>query len=418
MTPRFNASIIGAGMTPFGKFPERSLRSLATEAVEKALADADIPKSDVGVVFFANATAGILHGQEMIRAQSSLRETGLMGTPMINVENACASASSAFALAVAAVQSGTTDVALAVGAEKLTHPNKARSVSAIATAVDLEDDPEARRYLSKALLGWDLDANEPFAGDPGVGMKFMDVYAELTKAYMERSGATIEDLAAVAVKSHANGSRNPLAQYRNILSLEEILASREVAPPLRLLMCSPVGDGAAAVVVCSREYAERLGDPAVTVEAVAVASAGDPGSGREDAIAFAAEKAYNAAGITPHDLDVVELHDAAVTGELMGYEELGLCPVGDGPKLLASGATQLGGAIPVNPSGGLLSRGHPIGATGCAQLVELVDQLRGRAGERQVAGARLALAQNAGGFINGGAAASVVSILSMRSAQS
>lgn len=418
MAPRFNASIIGAGMTAFGKFPSRSLRSLATEAVELALADADIPKSDVGVIFFANATAGILHGQEMIRAQSSLRETGLMGTPMINVENACASASSAFAMAVATVQSGTAEVAMAVGAEKLTHPDKARSVSAIATAVDLEDDPEARRYLSKALLGYDLDAGERFAGDPGVGMKFMDVYAELTKAYMERSGATIEDLAAVAVKSHANAALNPKAQYRDVLTIEEILASREVAPPLRLLMCSPVGDGAAAIIVCSRDYAERLGDPAVTVEAVSVASAGDPGSGREDAIAFAAEKAFNAAGLAPHDLDVVELHDAAATGELMGYEELGLCPVGDGPKLLASGATQLGGQIPVNPSGGLLSRGHPIGATGCAQLVELVDQLRGRCGDRQVRGARIALAQNAGGFINGGAAASVVSILSVRSAQS
>ena len=404
--------VIGTGMTAFGKHYDRSLRSLASEAVAEALADAGIGASDVGIVFFANATAGILHAQEMIRGQSSLRRTGLLGVPIVNVENACASASTAFTLAVLAVRSGTVEVALAVGAEKLTHPDKPRSVMAIGTAVDLEEDPEARAQLSRTLLGWDPEPTTGAETPGGSGSKFMDLYAERIRAYMDRTGATEHDLAAVAAKNQSNGALNPKAQYRTKVSVADALASRIVSPPLRLLMCSPIGDGAAAVVVTSEDYARRLDVPRVGVEAVALVSGRDHPEGEDGAVRRAVAQAYRQAGVGPDDLDVVELHDAAAPGELFGYEDLGLCGPGEAAKLLASGDTHLGGRVPVNPSGGLLARGHPIGATGCAQLVELTDQLRGRAGARQAGRPRRALAQNAGGSLGLDEASAVVTILS------
>jgi acetyl-CoA acyltransferase len=408
-------AIIGTGMTAFGKHHDRSLRSLAAEAVGDALADAGLSPADVGIVFFANATAGILHAQEMIRGQSALRRTGLLGVPIVNVENACASASTAFSLAVLAVRSGTVDVALAVGAEKLTHPDKPRSVTAIGTAVDLEEDADARARLSRALLGWDP---APDAGDrweaTGSGSRFMDLYAERIRHYMARTGATEHDLAVVAAKNQSNGALNPKAQYRSRVTADEVLASRMVSPPLRLLMCSPIGDGAAAVVVAAEDYARRLTVPAVGVEAVALVSGRDHAEGEDGAVRRAVAQAYRQAGVGPDEVDVVELHDAAAPGELFGYEDLGLCGSGEAPKLLAGGDTHLGGRVPVNPSGGLLARGHPIGATGCAQLVELADQLRGRAGDRQAGRPRIALAQNAGGSLGRDEASAVVSILSAR----
>jgi acetyl-CoA acetyltransferase len=400
--------IVGTGMTQFGKFPDRTLRSLASEAVAAALADAGIAATDVGMVFAANATAGILHGQEMIRGQAALRQTGLLGVPIVNVENACASSSSAFALAVMAVRSGTVEVALAVGTEKLTHPDKLRSITAIATAVDLEAEPDTRALVARVLLG----SGHQDAGGPGSGSKFMDIYAERATAYMDRSGATARDFAVVAAKNQSNGALNPKAQYQKVVTAEDVLASRTISAPLTLLMCSPIGDGSAAVVVCSRDYARRLDVAAVGVEAVALLSGTDHAPGEPGAIARSVVKAYQQAGLGPDDIDVVELHDAAAPGELWGYEDLQLCGPGEGPKLLASGSTHLGGRVPVNPSGGLLARGHPIGATGCAQLVELTDQLRGRARDRQVCGPRFALAHNAGGSLGLDEASSVVTILS------
>lgn len=404
--------IAGTGMTAFAKHYDRSLRDLTEEAVASALDDAGIGPSDVGAVFFANAAGGLLTGQEMIAGQSSLRRTDLLGVPIVNVENACASASTAFALAVMAVRSGMTDIALAVGAEKMTHAEKSRSVTAIATAADLEVDPGARMLLSKALLGWDTDKDQRTTELPSLGSKFMDIYAQLTRDYMDKADATPWDLAAVAAKTHSNGALNPKAQYRRALTPEDVLASREVSAPLTLLMCSPIGDGAAAVVVCSRERAMSLQVPVVGIEAVALVSGTDEGHGETGAIVRALTKAYEQASLGPHDLDVIEVHDAAAPGELFAYEDIGLCARGEGVKFFASGATRLGGRVPVNPSGGLLSKGHPIGATGCAQLVELADQLRGRCGERQTSSPRFALAHNAGGSLGPDEAAAVVSILS------
>jgi acetyl-CoA acetyltransferase len=414
--------VAGAAMTRFGKFPDTTIRALAEEATRGALDDAGVTPADIGMVFFSNAVAGILTNQEMIRGQVALRYTGLLGVPMVNVENACASASSAFHLACMAVGSGAVDVALAVGSEKLTHEDRSRSFAAIGTAVDQLQLAELQQWASSGSAGSPLPeqadswpAETASGADSGqAGGKrsfFMDVYAASARAYMKSSGATREDFAQVAVKSHRHAALNPYAQYRTEVTAEDVLASREIAAPLTLLMCSPIGDGAAALVVCSGEVARRLGT-GVRVRACALVSGRDRGPGEPGAVERAAHAACEQAGVGPGDLDVVELHDAAAPAELITYEELGLCGEGEGPALLASGATALGGRIPVNPSGGLLSKGHPIGATGCAQLVELTEQLRGRCGARQVPGARVALAENGGGFLGTDAAAMVVTVLS------
>jgi len=398
--------IAGTGMTRFGKFPDATIRTLAQEAVSAALADAGVTPKDVGIAFFSNAVAGLLTGQEMIRGQVALRNTGLLGIPIVNVENACASASTAFNLAVAAVASGSVDVAIAVGAEKLTHQDKARSFAAIGTAVDLFQLDELKRWTRDGVKpdGDDDDAKRSF---------FMDVYAANSREYMRRTGATVEDFAEVAVKSHDHGALNPNAQYRTPLTVPEVLGSRLVSSPLTLLMCSPIGDGAAAVVVCSAQRARALGRDQVRVRSSVLLSGTDRAAGEPGSVRKAAAQAYEVAGIGPTDVDVIELHDAAAPAELMTYEELGLCRVGDGPGLLRSGATRLGGRQVVNPSGGLLSKGHPIGATGCAQIAELADQLRGRGGARQVDGAQVALAENGGGFLGTDHAATVVSVLAV-----
>jgi acetyl-CoA acyltransferase len=397
--------IAGTGMTRFGKFPDATIRTLAEEAVAEALRDAGLTSKDVGIAFFSNAVAGLITGQEMIRGQAALRHTGLLGIPIVNVENACASASTAFNLAVAAVASGTVDVAIAVGSEKLTHEDKTKSFEAIGTAVDLFQVDELRQWASEG------SGNE--TGNDGKRSFFMDVYAANSREYMRRTGATVEDFARVAVKSHDHGALNPHAQYRTRLTVDEVLASRVVTAPLTLLMCSPIGDGAAAVVVCSPERARALGRDRVRVRSSVLLSGTDRAPGEPGSVHKAAARAYELAGVTPDEVDVIELHDAAAPAELMAYEDLGLCAEGEGPALLRSGATSLGGRHVVNPSGGLLSKGHPIGATGCAQIVELADQLRGRSGARQVEGARLALAENGGGFLGTDHAATVVSILSV-----
>jgi acetyl-CoA acyltransferase len=418
--------IAGAGMTAFGKFMDSSVRKLAEEATAEALRDAQATPGDIEMAFFSNATAGILTGQEMIRGQVALRNTGVLGVPIVNVENACASASSAFFLAHMAVASGQVDIALAIGSEKLTHPDKMRTFAAIGTAVDLDNLAGARDALTRTLLGMGSSAG-PDAGSPlpvgaevvpetksdgGGKSPFMDVYAGMTRHYMEQSGATPEDFARIAVKNQGNGKLNPKAQYGGDITVDEVLASRQISGPLTLLMCSPIGDGSAAIVLCSEEAARRLGVETVRVRATTLVSGRDRTPDEPGAVERAVAKAYDMAGVGPEDLDVLEVHDAAAPAELMIYEELGLCGPGEGPKLLASGETALGGRVPVNPSGGLLAKGHPIGATGCAQLVELVDQLRGRCGARQVDGAQVALAENGGGFLGTDPAAIVITVLS------
>jgi acetyl-CoA acyltransferase len=382
--------IAGAFVTPFGKFPDRSLRMLAADAAAGALADAGCGPDEVDMVFFANAAEGLLTGQESIRGQVALDGTGLLGKPVVNCENACAGGSTAAHLAIMAVRSGSADVALALGAEKLTNPDRARTFSVFKSGWDIE------RY------GGPDDSSDQSA--------FMSVYAQMTRDYMARTDATVEDFAAISVKSHVNGALNPKAQYREPLSIEEVLASRVIDEPLRMLMCSPIGDGASAVMVANERGLRRLDAEPVRVLAATLRSGSRTEA--ESPIVVASRAAYDRAGIDPDDLDVIEIHDAAAPAELMASEEIGIAGPGEGPELLRSGDTALGGRFPINPSGGLLSRGHPIGATGCAQLTELVDQLRGRAGERQVAGARVALAENGGGWLGGkGPAVATITIL-------
>ncbi|MGH7818307.1 MAG: thiolase family protein [Candidatus Binatia bacterium] len=400
--------IAGVGMTRFGKFLERGVRSLAEEAVKEALEDAGIEVKDVQTAYFANAVSGLITGQEMIRGQVALRNTGLLGIPLFNVENACASAASAFHLAWMAVASGMYDVALAVGAEKLTHEDKTRSFKAIGAAVDLEQIRELATRVSQGIA--------PAAG----GQKeaagenrsfFMDIYASMTREYMKASGATAEDFADIAVKSHDFGAMNPKAQFRDRVTREQVLAARTVSPPLTLLMCSPIGDGAAAAVVCSEKAARRLGVKSpIRVRASVLVSGRDRAGDEPGAVERAAQRAYEVAAIGPEDVDVIEVHDAAAPAELITYEDIGLCPRGGAPDLLRSGKTRLGGKHVVNPSGGLLSKGHPIGATGIAQITEIVEQLRGRCGERQVDGAKVGMTENGGGFLGRDAAAMSVHI--------
>ncbi|KAK46666.1 thiolase [Caballeronia jiangsuensis] len=382
----------GVGMTPFGKFLERNLKSLAEEAVSLALKDAHVGVNDVDRVFFGNAAAGVVTGQEMIRAQSSLRNTGLDGKPMFNVENACASGSSALNLAWLAVASGQAETALVVGVEKLSHEDKAVSFGAFAKAVDLEEPL-------------------PEGVTTGTGSLFMDLYAAKARKWMEKTGAEASDFARVVVKSRHAGSLNPHAQFRKETSVEEVLTSRMVSDPLTLFMCSSIGDGGAAVFICSEEFAAKHDIRPVYIRASSIVSAKADGSGELVAVR-AARAAYEEAGIGPEDVDVVELHDASAPAELIHYENLGLCAPGDAPKLIRSGDTGIGGRISVNPSGGLLSRGHPVGATGVAQIVELTEQLRGRAGARQRPGAKVALAENNGGQLAGDSAVALVTILS------
>lgn len=383
-----NAVIAGVGMTQFGKQLGRGVRSLAREAIELALADSGLDAARVERIYFGNAVAGIVSQQEMIRGQVALRGHPLGHVPLINIENACASGGSAFALAVEAVASGAVEVALAVGAEQLNHVDKSRPFNALRGSTDIEEIGEA----------------EP--GQVSANSLLMDFYAGVARSYLDTYGADAADFARVAVKNRAHAAHNPLAHLRGPQTIDEVLDGRMIVAPLTLAMCSPTTDGAAAIVVCSSRVAASLDRRGVAVRTSVIASgaAGKP-------VADAAHKAYAAAAMGPGDFDLIELHDAAAPAELMQYHEIGLCPPGEGVRLIRDGVTALGGATPVNTSGGLLSRGHPLGATGCAQVVELVTQLRGEAGGRQVQGARRAMAINGGGWLDGAYALAVATIL-------
>lgn len=406
---KMNAYVAGVGMTRFGKQMDKTLKRLTGEAVQLALADAGMDKSDLQAAWMGNAAAGIVTGQEMIRGQVALRELGIGRIPVVNVENACASSSTAFQQACAMVTTGLYDVVLACGSEKLFHEDKARSLGAFTSAVDVEDPDGALNVLKKMAA----ELGEPFdATGAGVTRSiFMDIYSVMAKKHMKKYGSTKEHFAMVTAKNSFHGSMNPRAQFQELLSVADVLAARTIVEPLTLPMCSPIGDGAAAVILVSERKARELGLKAkVRVAASALVSGWDTGPG-ESVGALAAGQAYEAAGIGPGDLSCVELHDASAPSEIVAYEYLRLCGPGEGIKLVETNATRLGGRIPVNTSGGLLRKGHPVGATGCAQIVELTEQLQGRSGKRQVAGARIALAHNGGGAIGTDAAATVVTIL-------
>lgn len=382
--------IVGIGMHKFGKFLDSSLKDLTRVAVWNAIHDAGINPNLIEAAYFANVLAGLITGQEGVRGQVFLRDAGFEGIPIVNVEGACASGIIALREAMIAISAGLYDVALAVGAEKLYLNDTSRSIQAMASNADVE--------LMAAL-----------------GFQFTGAYAMSLRKYMKEYGWTQEHFAKVASKNKTNGSLNPYAQYQKPMSVEEILNSRLVAWPLTLYMCSTMGDGAAAAIVCAKEVARKISSKLpITISACCLRS-GEV-TGVDDGQKRVARDAYEMADVGPEDVEVAEVHDAMAPGEMFRIEKLGLRPVEEIGRLVDEGEFTLTGKLPVNPSGGLAARGHPIGATGLAQIAELVWQMRGEAGPRQVKGRnspypRVGLAQNSGGYVEGSPAALTVTIL-------
>ncbi|RJF93625.1 thiolase family protein [Sphingomonas cavernae] len=391
--------IVGVGMTPFGRHFDKSVKQLTAWAVEDALADSECDRAAIGAAFFGNTGQGHFDGQHMIRGQVALLPLGIKGIPIHNVEAACASASAAFNLAVTHLRAGAADVALAVGAEKMYYPDKAKMFGIFQSAWDIETaDTNADAYKA---LGAGLEIPTGTTSDKPYS-NFMDVYAGNGRALMLRYGITQRQVAAVASKNHGHSVHNERSQYRMPMTIEEVLAAPPITYPLTLPMCSPISDGAAAAIVCTEEAMKRYGFDRTRAIRV-LASAMRTASGRavddyENHVShLLARQVYEQAGIGPEDIDVAELHDAASIGELSGCEHLGLCKPGDSGAMAERGDTTIGGKLPINTSGGLESKGHPIGATGLGQIFEIVQQLRGECGQRQVEGARIGMQVNGGG---------------------
>ena len=337
---------------------------------------------------------------------------GIDAIPVTNVENACAGASTALHLAYTGVRAGMVDVALAVGSEKITDPDKMKSLTAYATCMDVENFESHIHMMMELNKTFKVEI-PPDHAPPGDGRSiFMDAYAMGAKWHMSRYGSNQQQLAAICAKNHWHGSLNPMAQYQQDMTVEDVLADKPIAYPLTRAMCAPVGDGAAAAIVCSEAYLKKLtAARPIRILASVLGSGTDRDLDGEDIGERLAKQAYAAAAVGPRDIDLAELHDATSYGELHQTEAMGFCPMGEGGPWAESGATKLGGKQPVNTSGGLECRGHPIGASGLAQIYELGVQLRGDAGPRQVEGARLGLAENGGGNIGVEEAAMCIHIL-------
>ncbi|MBI2490630.1 MAG: thiolase domain-containing protein [Candidatus Rokubacteria bacterium] len=367
-------AVIGVGVTKFGRH-DRTSAELFAEAAADALADAGLPASAVQALYYGNVVGGETEKQLHTGPQAA-SVLGLPAIPTTRVENACASSHTAFRHAVMEVAAGVSDVVLVGGAERVLH-------------VPTADSTEYFAYCSDA--SWE----QP------LGLTFPGVFALVARAHMAKYGTTEEQMAAVAVKNHRHGVHNPKAQFQKEITLEQVMKSAYVADPLKLYDCCPFTDGGAALVLVSEEVARRSRRP-VWVLASAAASdwmlLGDKRDlSRVPATERAAAAAYRQAGLRPADVDVVELHDCFTIAEIVATEGLGLFEPGAGARAAESGDTSLGGKIPVNPSGGLKAKGHPIGATGAAQIAEIVTQLRGEAGARQVDGARTGLTHTLGG---------------------
>lgn len=393
-----NVYIIGVGMIRFGKYPDGSVRAMAGDAAKLAFDDAGLSKDDIQAAYVANTFWGMFSNQHSIRGEVMLWDMGLRGIPIVNCENACAGASTALHLGYTAIRAGMYDVVLALGSEKITHENKALSLSAYATCMDVENFEEHINMFMEINKKLDFklpDGETP----PGEGRSiFMDAYALGARWHMKTFGTTQRQLAAVCAKNHWHGSMNPNAQYQEDMTIEEVLGAKPVTYPLTRPMCAPVGDGAASAILCSERYLKKLNNARpVKILASVLGSGIDRSLDGVDIGERLSRKAYEIAGLGPQDIDLAELHDATAYGELHQYEAMGFCPLGDGGLFAESGATRIGGRLPVNTSGGLECRGHPIGASGLAQIHEVVQQLRGEAGKRQVEGARIGLTENGGG---------------------
>ena len=376
-------SIIGVGAHPTGRFVEKPLKAIAYSAIWDALNDAGAAPADLQAAYVGNSLGGLLTGQEGVRGQVVLQHSGITGIPIVNVENACASAMTALRGAWLEVASGAADVALAVGVEKMNVGDSARTIGALSALSELELSEMGMQFTTS------------YAIHPKINLK----------ARMQEYGWTIRDFAKPAVKNSFNGSLNPLAQHRRPLSIEEVVQSRIIVDPLTLLMCSSISDGAAAAVLCTSDRVARFTSKKPIQIASCVLRSGEyrlADDERADSATTTALAAYQQAGIGPGELQAIELHDAMAPAELMLYERLGLCGPGEGPMLIDDHVTTLDGRQPVNPSGGLCSRGHPVGATGLLQICELVWQMRGQAGPRQIEPRpKVTMAQNQGGLLLG-----------------
>lgn len=360
-----NAYIIGIGLTKFGRHPDRTVESLAAEAVGAALRDAQVEWKDVQQFYAAHVNQGVAAGQRVIK------EVGPSGIPVLNVENCSAASSTALREASMAVRSGEYDLVVVAGFEKMQH--------GVLLNVHPEDSPEVVMGTTVLPMRFSLMAME----------------------HMSRFGTTLEQFAKVTVKNREHAVHNPNAQYPRPISLEQVMESRMICDPITVYQCSPTTDGAAAVVVCSQDYLERMESSSRAVRVLASGLVSDTeelahNKFNLDFVARNARAVYERAGIGPQDLDVVETHDCFSVAELLAYEALGLCEEGDSGRMIDEGETRIGGRIPVNPSGGLIAKGHPLGATGLGQVSEIVTQLRGEAGPRQVEGARIGLTSNMG----------------------
>ncbi len=409
-----NIYIAGIAMTVFGRHLERSLDSLAGEALQGALKDAGCQIGDLGAAFYAGMTNGPLQGQIAIPGQVVLSKIGVNSIPIYNIENACASGSSAFNLAVQSLKAGTTDVALAIGVEKMNIADKALAFSIFEAGWDVSSVEQ--NYQNLVTMGEGV-VPPPGSQSDRPYSKFMDIYAAMCRWHMKTYGTTQRQIAAVCAKNHTHSVHNPYSQFRKPYSIEEVLAAPPITYPITLPMCAPLSDGAAAAILCTEEGLKRIGADKSRCIRVAASVLRSFGTRRLDepekhVTRLAALQAYEIAGIGPADIDVAEVHDASAMGEIIQSENLGLAPLGQGGPCAERGEFTLGGRIPINPSGGLESKGHPLGATGIGQLYELVTQLRGEAGARQVEGARHAIQENGGGLQGIEEAAVAIHILS------
>jgi len=406
--------IAGIAMTVFGRHLERSLDDLAREALNGALQDAGCRTEDLGIAFYAGMTNGPLQGQIAIPGQIVLSKVGIEGIPIYNIENACASGSAAFNLAVQSLKAGTTDVALAIGAEKMNIADKLKALSIFEAGWDISRAEQ--NYQTLVQMGEGVEVPEGSESDKPYS-KFMAIYAAMCRHHMSTYGTTQRQIAAVSAKNHTHSVHNPYSQFRRPFSIEEILAAPPITYPITLPMCAPLSDGAAAAILCTEEGLKRIGADKTRCIKVAASVIRSFSNRRLDQPELhvgrlAAKMAYEQAGLGPLDMHVAEVHDASAMGEIIQVENLGFVAPGEGGPAAERGEFTLGGRVPVNTSGGLESKGHPLGATGIGQLYELVTQLRGEAGKRQVEGARHAIQENGGGLQGVEEAAVAIHILS------
>lgn len=392
--------VVGVGMTRLGRFVQSNVNSLTAEAVQEALADAGIDRRKVEAAYVSNSTHGYMGGQVFISGQVALRKFGFERIPIFNVENACASGASAFKLATQCLKAGEADIVLAVGAEKMHIDDRARMFGVFDGAWDVSDVDNNQQRLLALGNGLDIPSGTTSSRPYSV---FMDVYAAFSRFHMKQYGTTARQIAAISAKNHTHSVHNEKSQYRVAYDVDAILAAPPITYPLTVPMCAPISDGAAAAILCTEAGLKQHGlnrSRAIEVRACVIETGSNrnPQDVEHHITANAAKRAYEIAGIGSDDISVAEVHDATATGELIQSENLGFFAFGEGGPAAERGETTIGGRIPINPSGGLESKGHPIGATGLAQVYELVRQLRGECGLRQVEGARTAIAENGGGL--------------------